>query len=80
MPRDRKTPHEQAQLDAANRRARWLDAFNAAVVKLRPHLADAGKYLQTVGTVELSRAGVDSDPKAVAKAWHEGQQPPTAQR
>lgn len=77
MPRDRKTPQEQAQLDAANRRARWLEAFNAEVGKLRTHLADgASKYLQAVGTSELSRAGVDSDPKAVAKAWHEANKAP----
>lgn len=77
MPRDRKTPHEQAQSDAANRRAQWLEAFNAAVEKLRPHLAGgASNYLQTVGTIELSRAGVDSDPKAVAKAWHEANKAP----
>lgn len=71
MPRDRKTPHEQAQLDGANRRAQWLADFNAALVKLRPGLEGASRYLAAVGVVELKRAGVDADPKAVAKAWHE---------
>jgi hypothetical protein len=73
MPRDRKTPHEQKQLDAANRRAEWLSAFNAELIRLRPHLEGASKWLNTVGVTELAREGLDADPKAVARAYHEAQ-------
>lgn len=78
MPRDRKTPHEQAQTDSANRRAQWLSDFNAALIKLRPHLEGAGKFLATVGVTELKHAGVDSDPGAAARAYHAGKTPTAA--
>jgi hypothetical protein len=72
MPRDRRTPQELAQVESANRRAAWLAEFGEELARLRPHLrAGASELLQQIGVAELRRGGVQSDPAAAARAYHQ---------
>ena len=50
-------------------RAKWEEAFKGEFVKLRPHLENLLKPLQTHAVGALAQHGIDGDPVKAAREW-----------